>query len=375
MAQLLGTAEKVGSRVVLVGDVKQLGSVEAGNAFGQLQTAGMETHRLTEIVRQTNDLTKQAVYAAIEGDARKALTALESGGGQVQQQETPEERFAAMARDYAALTEAERKQTIVIEPSVAGRETLTAEIRRAMVEAGQLTGPAVSVRTLESRGLTKAETKDARSFAVGDVVMFGKDYASQGVTKATGYEIDEIRVPEGRVSLVAPDGKRIDWTPRQWGAARVDVFRPAEREIRNGDRIEFTRNDHKAGRENGTRAQVLSVDPARNTARIRDEQNRVSTLRLDQIADQHIRHGYVQTNFAAQGRTADRVLAHVESFRTNLVDQKSFYVSISRARQEARLYTDDREKLIASIRERSGVVQEAGVEMHAGIKREGLSLG
>src|SRR3546814_12379659 len=42
-ARLFDLAEKHNARVVLVGDVKQLGSVEAGAAFAQLQTTGMET--------------------------------------------------------------------------------------------------------------------------------------------------------------------------------------------------------------------------------------------------------------------------------------------------------------------------------------------
>ena len=54
-AKLLSKAETEGARVLLVGDVKQLGSVEAGAAFAQLQAAGMATPHLTTIVRQTDD--------------------------------------------------------------------------------------------------------------------------------------------------------------------------------------------------------------------------------------------------------------------------------------------------------------------------------
>ena len=63
-ATLLESAEKAKARVILVGDVKQLGSVGAGAAFAQLQGAGMETAKLAEIVRQSNPLTKEAVEAS-----------------------------------------------------------------------------------------------------------------------------------------------------------------------------------------------------------------------------------------------------------------------------------------------------------------------
>ncbi len=59
MASLLDAAGKTNARVVLVGDVKQLGSVGAGAAFAQLQRAGMETAKLDEIVRQSNAATRR----------------------------------------------------------------------------------------------------------------------------------------------------------------------------------------------------------------------------------------------------------------------------------------------------------------------------
>jgi ATP-dependent exoDNAse (exonuclease V) alpha subunit len=82
-------------------------------------------------------------------------------------------------------------------------------------------------------------------------------------------------------------------------------------------------------------------------------------LRLDAARDRHIAHGYVDTAFAAQGRTADHVIVHADSRSTNLVDQKSFYVGISRAKQSATIFTNDRAKLVSAIGERAGTVQAA----------------
>jgi ATP-dependent exoDNAse (exonuclease V) alpha subunit len=96
-ARLFDLAAKQDARIVLVGDVKQLGSVEAGAAFAQLQGAGMETARLAEIVRQTNLATREAVLASIEGDAKKALAALDRGGGQIIESAERSTRFAAIA--------------------------------------------------------------------------------------------------------------------------------------------------------------------------------------------------------------------------------------------------------------------------------------
>jgi hypothetical protein len=45
-----------------------------------------------------------------------------------------------------------------------------------------------------------------------------------------------------------------------------------------------------------------------------------------------------------------------------LIDQKSFYVGLSRGKETTVLYTDDRTKLVRAIAERSGAKQVAIVE-------------
>ena len=135
-AKLFEQADKQNARVILVGDIKQLGSVEAGAAFAQLQSAGVETAKLAEIVRQTNAPAKDAVLASIEGDARKALAALDSGGSKIVETPDRADRFAAIAKQYTALDKASRAKTLVIEPSREGRDRLTADIRAALIISG-----------------------------------------------------------------------------------------------------------------------------------------------------------------------------------------------------------------------------------------------
>lgn len=191
-ATLLESAQKANARVILVGDVKQLGSVGAGAAFAQLQDAGMETAKLAEIVRQTNPLTKEAVGASTQGDARRALDALDRGGGKIIAVADPSERMRAMAKDYAALSAKDQRSTIVIDPSRAGRDALNAEIRTQLVASGRLTGEAIPMRTLASKGMTKAEARDARSYEVGDVVRFARDYADKGIAKREAVTVKGI---------------------------------------------------------------------------------------------------------------------------------------------------------------------------------------
>jgi ATP-dependent exoDNAse (exonuclease V) alpha subunit len=53
------------------------------------------------------------------------------------------------------------------------------------------------------------------------------------------------------------------------------------------------------------------------------------------------------------------VLYHAESYRKNLTSQKSFYVALSRAKQEIIVVTDNKEALIKQVKEHSGEKQNA----------------
>ena len=62
--------------VVLVGDEKQLGAVEAGKPFAQLKAAGMTTAVMDDIVRQRDADLKAAVKAGLTGDVKTAFAKL-----------------------------------------------------------------------------------------------------------------------------------------------------------------------------------------------------------------------------------------------------------------------------------------------------------
>ena len=292
--------------------------------------------------------------ASIEGDARKALAALDRGGGQIIESANRAERFAAIAERYSRLDKAGRARTIVLEPSREGRDTLTADIRAALTRSGALTGPAVPVEALVNKGLTRAEARDPLSYDKGDVVRFTRDYADKGVARGEAYRVERIDPAKAAIALKTEDGREVDWRLRQWGAGHAQAFSAQPIELKAGDAIRFTRNDREAGRINGARAEIVAVDQQARTATIQTGRGTTETLHLDSARDRHIAHGYVDTAFAAQGRTADHVIIHVDSKAANLVDQKSFYVGISRAKESTIIFTNDRGKLVAAISERAG---------------------
>ncbi|WP_339348660.1 MobF family relaxase [uncultured Sphingomonas sp.] len=354
MAKVLSLAERSGARVVLVGDVKQLGSVEAGRAFGQLQDAGMRTFALDNIVRQENQLTREAVQATIAGDGRRALEALDRGGGKVTEVADAGDRRAAMARDFAQLTPRERDRTLVMDTTREGRELLTEAIRAELRKDGTIGSAGIGAATLESRGLTREEARQARGYEAGDVVTFRRDYERHGIEKGQAYRVAKVDAAGNRIELRDREGRAIDWKLDKWGRGQAEAFAERQREFATGDRVQFTRNDREAGRINGATATVKAIDAEARTMTLQDARGREHVMQLDYARDRHVRHGWVGTVHGSQGATADRSMTHLESFRANTVDAKSAYVAISRARKGAALYTDSREGLATAIETRTG---------------------
>jgi ATP-dependent exoDNAse (exonuclease V) alpha subunit len=133
----------------------------------------------------------------------------------------------------------------------------------------------------------------------------------------------------------------------------VEAYREENRSVMPGDRLRWTRNDRDLGRRNGEVVQVVSVEAARRVAMVRGSR---SMEALDLSTQQHWEHAYASTIHAAQGKTTDRVLVHIDTKYEQTIGSESFYVAISRARHEAKLYVDDRSKLTLAI-ERSAQKQ------------------
>lgn len=359
MARLLELSERANARLVLVGDVKQLGSVEAGRAFGQLQDAGMQVWKLENIVRQTNLKTKEAVYAAIAGDGRRALKALDEGGGKVVERADASERIKQIADDFVALQPMDREKTLVLDPSRNGRDKLTDAIRDKLISQGELGREGLRVNILEARNMTREEARHARSYEVGDAVSFRRDYDRQGIEKGEAYTVKSVDAEANSITLVDRTGREIDWTLSKWGRGQVESFAQVEKEFRANDKLQFTRNDREAGRINGQIVHVVNVDVEQRTMLLRDEKGQESSIRADSSSDRHLRHGWVRTIHSAQGATAQRVMAHLESHRANTVDAKSVYVALSRAKVKAIVYTENKESLSQAVAGRSGEKQIA----------------
>ena len=149
-------------------------------------------------------------------------------------------------------------------------------------------------------------------------------------------------------------GNRTPWRPERIAAAKggVEVYRSEAMELRRGDRVRFTRNDPASGLANGETATVESVE--RGGVLFRLDDGKLAKLGQHDAQLRHVDRAFAATVHAFQGRTVDRILAAMPAENPNLVNQRAFYVAISRARDAAMLVTDDAHRLADRLERATG---------------------
>ncbi|HEV3037252.1 MAG TPA: MobF family relaxase [Candidatus Angelobacter sp.] len=345
-------------RVLLVGDVRQHQGVEAGKPYEQLQEAGMRTARLDEIVRQKDLALKEAVEQLSRGHVREAVEKLEQQG-RIQEISNREERLKAIAQDYCRAPEG----ALVVSPDNRSRRDLNLLIHRELQERGQVQSQEHTLKVLESRqDMTGADRAWAAQYSPGDVVRYSRGSQVLGIKPGEYATVAEVNASQNRLTVEKADGQQVDYDPRRLRA--VTVYREADRDFAQGDRIQFTAPSKDLAVANRELGQVEEIRSDGQLS-IRTDSGRTVEFKIEDHP--HLDYGYALTSHSSQGQTADRVLVHADTeMSEQLLNTRMAYVAVSRGRYDAQIYTDDREELAEHLsREHShSTAIEATQEQH-----------
>ena len=351
------------ARVVLVGDTKQLKSVDAGQPFRLLQKAGMATATMKEVKRQRDPELRAAVGLAREGEPGAAIAGL---GNRVREA-PPEELGLEAGRRWLALAPEHRADTLILAPTHAICRQANDTVREGLAEEGVLRGRTLAVDRLVNRRLTRVQASDIRSYEPGDTVVFHRDVygcRANDVCIVMGHD-------DGRVVLAHPDGER-RFRPSGNASRYLGLYDTERIELRAGDRIRWTRNrkappargSHPQAPDlvNGGEAEILEIGYKR--VRFRDGEREFS-IALGDPQLRHLDHAYCSTVHSAQGRTARGAIAVLDA--GGWVDPELFHVELSRVSEAFLLLTDDREalieRLVAQDWSEDGALEALGIDL------------
>jgi hypothetical protein len=310
-----------------VGDKRQHRSVSAGEPLRLLEErAGLPVAEVTDIIRQQGDYRK-AAKALSDGNTADGFAELDRLGWI---REIPHAgRYWVLAQGYlSAILEKDKngqnKTALVVSPTIAEGFRITKFIRDALKEDGKL-GEERTLSTWVPARLTDAQKHDAANVEPGDMLQFHQN--------TPGHKSGS--------RLVVAEGARL---PLQY-AERFEVYRPAQLALAAGDRVRITVNgktkDGKHALRNGALFTVQGFTP-----------------KGDPIVDRgwviakdfgHMAHGYAVTSHAAQGKTVNKVFIGLSSQSFPATNQRSFYVPVTRGKEQAVIFTDDKKELLRAV--------------------------
>jgi len=253
-----------------------------------------------------------------------------------------QERMSAIARDYSRHPEG----TLVISPDNESRRELNSLIHRELQNRGDVSKDEHKLRVLESRQeMTGADRQWAGQYEEGDVVRYTRGSKVLGIEPGEYARVEQVNVKENRITIERENGEHQTYDPRR--LAGVAVYHETERAFSEGDRIQLTATSkdlHVANRELAT---VEKINDA-GDLQIRMDSGREVAFNIREHP--HLDHGYAVTSHSSQGQTADRVLIHVDTEKSEfLVNNRFAYVSVSRGQYDAQIYTNDRSELASDL--------------------------
>ena len=339
MAALLDLATKQNARLILGGDTRQHASVVRGDALRILNTvAGIRPAEVSKIYRQRDAHYRIAVEHLSKGQVKEAFDKLD-GMGAIETV-NPLKPNEALIDDYVAAVK-NGKSALVISPTHEQGAQVTAEIRTKLRKAGLLGKKEITAKRLANLNLTDAQKADWRNLGVGLVVQFNQNMP--GIKRGSSWTID--RAAETGVRLKNKEGQTA-LLPMQKSRA-FDVYQPGTIGLSKGDTVRVTRNGFDEGEKRLNNGQTLEVVSVRKNGKLvlRNSSSKTSYA-LNHQDFGHLAHAHCVTSYAAQGRTVDEVFISQPAATFAATDAKQFYVSVSRARDRVRIFTDDKEALL-----------------------------
>ena len=206
--ELLEHARAAKAKLILVGDDRQLASIERGGLFSQMlrqaREAGHPPAEITEVVRQDEDWQRQAARDLAQYRFAKALTAFDVGGAITWTEEQDQAR-AALVEAWAGDAKTHKDDSqFVFAYTNRDVDVLNRELRQVRRTRNELIGQDVefwTVRGSEEFGLEERLDR----FAIKDRVQFTKTDKSLNLYNGNVGTIENID-PETREITVKIDG-------------------------------------------------------------------------------------------------------------------------------------------------------------------------
>jgi conjugative relaxase-like TrwC/TraI family protein len=342
MSEVLRLAREQNARVILSGDTRQHGAVEASDALLAIERySGIKPVELHTIRRQDPALGRskresskikryrKAVEVAAAGKLAESFERLDKMGAVVSC--GLGEQADKLADEYVRLME-EKASAVVVSQTWTEVHRVNSKVRDALKGKGLLGVNDVTVEALDKLDLTNAQKRDKRFYPQDAVIVF-----NQKVRQAEQGKRGKLAGIVKAGVLVEIDGKCV--TVSNKVLDKITVCLPRQIPVAQGDKLHLKANRKLASGARVTNGELVAVKSVHTNGNIELADGRV----LDKSFREFL-PGYAVTSYGSQGKTVDYVLFSDSTIKA-ATNAQQWYVTISRGRRGVRIFTPDKEQL------------------------------
>jgi conjugative relaxase-like TrwC/TraI family protein len=342
MLELVRLVCERNARLVLSGDTRQHGAVEASDALLAIERhSGIRPVELHKIRRQNPALGRDKKERASIRQYRKVVE-LAAAGKLVESFEQLEKMRAVvacglgeqsdkLADEYVRVIE-QSATAVVVSQTWGEVHRINAKVREALKSKGLLGVADAAVQILDRLDLTSAQKRDERFYPPDAVIVFNQKVrdAQPGKTGKLGGIVKAGILVEVDGRFITIPSKMLD---------KINVCLPRELPIAQNDRLHLKANRKLASGSRVTNGELVTVKSVRADGGIELADGRV----LDKSFREFL-PGYAVTSYGSQGKTVDFVLFSDSTVKA-ATNAQQWYVTISRGRRGIRIFTPDKEQL------------------------------
>ena len=337
-------------RLVLMGDRKQLGAVDAGKPFAVLQKAGIARADMTTNLRARDPVLREAQAAAQDGDVRKALAQLKEHTVEAQG-----DGAIVAAERWLSLGPEDREKTSIYASGRKIRSAVNEAVQTGLLANGEFDPGKMQLEVLDRVNTTREELRHMAAYRAGRVLEVLRSEKTLRL-KPGLYRIQGWDRNGRQVELEGKGGKRFRFDPSKIKAGddreNLALLEPRNLDVHEGDRIRWTRNDHRRELFNADRAKIVAIEAGRVT--VETSKGEQVVLRRGDPMLKRIDLAYALNAHMAQGLTSDRGIAVMDSRERNLANQKTFLVTVTRLRDALTLVVDSATRLGGTVARNKG---------------------
>ena len=328
-------------RMVMMGDHRQLGAIDAGKPFEIMQRTGTELAVMPENLRARSELVKAVASAFQAGKVAEAFKALAP-----HMTIAPDNMDAVAVDQWMALDPETRERTGLYASGRAHKGEINRLVQERRLGAGEIGEGALALTVLDRVGLTAEEMRYAHHYQAGMIVEFPGRVVAQKIPMGRATVLAHDR-KTGRVTLKLASGQIRNFEPRRLqpdrrtAAARLYVQRDLQ--LHAGDKLRWGDNDRHRGLFNATIAQLVGWDHQGVTVEASNGMRLVlphGDPRLDKID-----LAYALNAHMAQGVTSDHGIAVMDSREARLANLRLALVTATRVRDNFSVVADDPDRL------------------------------